>query len=65
MTADGTSLLLDVPEAPPGGFPDWSPTDSHIAFTGNAEIMTMRPDGSQLVNLTNNPAQDRYASWSP
>lgn len=40
-----------------------------IAFVstrdGNPEIYVMRPDGSGLVNLTNNPANDRLPAWSP
>lgn len=41
-----------------------------IAFTvaaedGNTEIFTMRPDGSGMTNLTNNPAYDANPFWSP
>ncbi|MBI2668363.1 PD40 domain-containing protein, partial [Candidatus Woesearchaeota archaeon] len=40
-----------------------------IVFTslrdGNSEIYTMNSDGSNPVRLTNNPAQDSNASWSP
>ena len=40
-----------------------------IAFTsrrdGNAEIYVMNADGSGLKNLTNNPAPDYDACWSP
>lgn len=32
---------------------------------GCAEVYTVRPDGSDLVRLTTNTAQDRYATWSP
>jgi ABC-type sugar transport system substrate-binding protein len=32
---------------------------------GNREIYRMAPDGSQLVNLTNNPAYDVEPAWSP
>ncbi|MEP7325057.1 MAG: hypothetical protein ABI836_03835 [Gemmatimonadota bacterium] len=68
MTSDGSNLLLNVPEAPAGVFPAWSPDDSRITFIGgstNAEIIVMLPDGTQQTNLTNNPADDRYPSWSP
>ncbi len=68
MTSDGSSLLLDVPNAPAGGLPSWSPDDGHIAFTGgatNAEIIVMSPDGTQQTNITNNAAEDRDANWSP
>jgi Tol biopolymer transport system component len=40
-----------------------------IAFTsdqnGNLDIYTMRMDGSDLANLTNNPANDYNPEWSP
>ena len=48
---------------------DWSPDGNWIAFSdrrnGNSEIFVVRPDGSQLQNLTNNPAIDRGPAWSP
>lgn len=41
-----------------------------LAFTsaienGNLDIYTVRPDGSELTNLTNNPAHDGNPFWSP
>lgn len=43
--------------------------DEKIAFVsdrdGNNEIYIMNPDGSNAVNLTNHPANDRHPSWSP
>ena len=40
-----------------------------IAFNsgrdGATEIYAMNPDGSNQINLTNNPAHDTYPSWSP
>ena len=40
-----------------------------IAFTAqknnNVEIYTMRADGSNVINLTNNPANDYRPAWSP
>ena len=42
---------------------------SKIAFLsdrdGNAEIYVMDADGSNLTNLTNNPAGDGFPVWSP
>ena len=32
---------------------------------GNREIYTMRADGSEVTNLTNNPATDESPAWSP
>jgi dipeptidyl aminopeptidase/acylaminoacyl peptidase len=44
-------------------------TNGKIAFDsqrdGNLEVYVMNPDGSGQTNLTNNPAQDGYTSWSP
>jgi len=43
--------------------------DGQIAFMsdrdGNREIYLMRADGTGLVNLTNNPADDEGPVWSP
>ena len=43
--------------------------DGRIAFVsdrdGNEEIYAMNADGSGVVRLTNNSANDRYPSWSP
>src|SRR5882724_1134287 len=40
-----------------------------IAFVsnrgGNNDIYVMHPDGTHLVNITNNPASDRLPAWSP
>jgi uncharacterized protein (TIGR02145 family) len=42
---------------------------SKIAYTcdttGNNEIFIMDPDGSNKINLTNNPADDLWPEWSP
>ena len=72
MNADGSGLtaLAD------GDTPAWSPDGQRIAFMsirdGNLEIYVMNADGSGQTNLTNNSADDLYASfivsydpWSP
>lgn len=45
------------------------PIPCTIAFDsnrdGNREIYTMAPDGSSLVNLTQNPEDDHSPAWSP
>jgi len=56
--------------------PLWSPDSTKIVFSacptgniqcsdGNFDIFTISFDGSQLVNLTNNPSEDRNPDWSP
>ncbi|MGQ0541600.1 MAG: winged helix-turn-helix domain-containing protein [Blastocatellia bacterium] len=48
---------------------DWSPGGDLIAFhdriDGNSEVCVVKPDGSDFLNLTNDPASDAGASWSP
>ncbi len=56
-------------------FPDWSPDGSLIAFTSDRapegkaldDVWIMQPDGSGLVNLTNNGQdwEDYHPAWSP
>lgn len=45
------------------------PTTPKILFTssrdGNMEVYMMNPDGSEQVNLTQHPASDMSAVWSP
>ena len=49
--------------------PEWSPDGDRIAFAserdGDAEIYTLKPDGSRLRQLTANAAWDVEPSWSP
>src|SRR5207244_10763977 len=53
--------------------PAWSPDGSHIALTRytppppppGGEIYAMSADGSNQVNLTNDPADDYTPNWSP
>ena len=51
------------------GRPGWSPDGSSIAFVScrddDIEIYVMDEDGSNQVNLTNNPAIDMQPVWSP
>ena len=47
----------------------WSPDGSKIAFhqgeAGNFYIYLMEDDGTNLVNLTDDPADDQWPAWSP
>ena len=49
--------------------PVWSPDGQWIVFTsernGSADLYRMHPDGSGLERLTDNPAYDDQASFSP
>ncbi len=49
--------------------PIFSPDGEQIIFQAkagtNTEIFSIRPDGTELRNLTNNPARDSAPGWSP
>ena len=49
--------------------PEWSPDGQRILFTserdGNPDIFVMNADGSDPINLTNDPADEGGAVWSP
>ena len=48
-------------------FPSWSPTGERIAFTrlanDNFDIYSIRPDGTDLKQLTNAPGNDAHSAW--
>ena len=45
----------------------WSPNGNKMAFMsyryGSWEIFSMKADGSEQINLTNNPAHESYPDW--
>jgi len=53
INADGTNRTQIVaPDSPAeGDFPVWSPDGSRIAWEYGCEIMTIRPDGSDIVTV--------------
>ena len=70
MNADGTGqvqLLNDINiDTPP--CPRWSPNGSKLLFTvddPDQEVYVVNADGTGLTNLTDNPAADGQARWSP
>jgi Tol biopolymer transport system component len=52
-------------------FPAWSPLGDRIAFTRETggtdsyDIFTIRPDGTDLTQLTHAPGNDAHCAWSP
>ena len=70
IDADGTNLveILDDPEKIDYN-PRWSPDGSRILFlssrTGNMEIFTIDPDGSNPVQVTDSKNPVSGAAWSP
>jgi hypothetical protein len=50
-------------------FPTWSPDSTRLAFAskrdGNWEIYAVDIDGSNLLRLTDHPADDTNPAWSP
>jgi hypothetical protein len=45
-------------------YPIWSPDGTRILLS-STDIYVVSADGTEVVNLTNSPASDRTASWSP
>jgi Tol biopolymer transport system component len=67
MNTDGTGVRL-IPVTAivgPVSDPAVSPNGEKIAFRVYGEIWIMNADGSGQENLTNNPANDAFPSWSP
>jgi Tol biopolymer transport system component len=51
--------------------PSWSPCGDRIVFTSNRDpsgdydLYTIRPDGTDLRRLTSSPGNDSHPAWSP
>ncbi len=70
MDADGNNPVALTHTEGTNYMARWSPDGTKIAFVserdGNPEIYLMNPDGSGVVNLTNNPdGYDAGPDWSP
>lgn len=71
--ADGSNVsrIYDFPSTWVAYEADWSPDGELIAFTliddsGSSDIYTIRPNGSDLQNITNSEGvNDRRPAWSP
>jgi Tol biopolymer transport system component len=63
--ADRTSRVLTKE---PDNVPQWSPDGERILFTRkqgtNFDIYTIKPDGTDLLQLTSFPANDAHAVWT-
>ena len=70
MNADGTDQrrLTSSPGVQDEA-PNWSPDGRRITFTsdrdGDLEVYTMRPNGSNVRQLTFNDASEFHPDWSP
>lgn len=69
IPADGSTEPDQLTDGAPNGKPKWG-SDGRILFLSlwdgeEQEIYSMNPDGSDPINLTNNPARDVLAELSP
>ena len=70
MNSDGSNVSqLTFEDSADSYHPAWSPNGTTIAFgsnrDGNGEIYVMDPNGSNIVRLTTNAAEDGQPAWSP
>lgn len=73
MNADGSAPTQVTFYKTLGGaaaHPDWSPDGQWIVFDGSAagalaDIYFVKPDGTQLTQVTNTPGNEHSPSWSP
>jgi Tol biopolymer transport system component len=76
VNADGSGLHeLALPAGTPWGDPDWSPDGTRIVFGSSpiryfnsgkaAEVYSVRPDGTDLQQLTNLGVGSGAPSWTP
>lgn len=73
MNADGTNPTEITPiDFKPSLYPwhetaslSWSPDGAKIAFEEAGDIFTIKIDGTERRNLTNDPALDCEPAWSP
>lgn len=67
MNSDGSNVQK-IPNSEGGNYAKWSHDGSKIAFfverNGNTEIFLINTDGSNPINITNNPATDETPSFT-
>ncbi|MBI3961561.1 MAG: PD40 domain-containing protein, partial [Deinococcus sp.] len=67
--ASGTPTWVPVVAVVPHGRPTWSPDGTRLAFSasadGQSDLYVVNTDGTDLVQLTNDPFEDRGPAWSP
>jgi len=67
MRIDGKGLTNQTNNSAYDFGPSWAPNQSWIAFTtdrdGNQEVYIMKPDTTEVYNLTTNPYQDQVTDW--
>lgn len=66
MNPDGSNVRLVPTPFIPGGFA-WKPDGTRLIVEeaeGAYDLWSMRPDGTDLVNLTNHPSMDEFPAWS-
>lgn len=65
MDPDGANVRLVPTQFLPSGFVAWKPDGTRLLVEGNRDIWSMNLDGSDAVNLTNDPSIDVFPAWSP
>lgn len=72
MNIDGTGRMALTNQPDRADYPPlWSPDGTKILFTGfdreanTSDVFVIDSDGTNLINLSNHPGQDRSASWAP
>jgi Tol biopolymer transport system component len=76
MDADGSNQVNVTNNPDFAAAPEWSPDGTQLVFESDRdfdvdpnetgyEIFVMDADGSGVVNLTDNPANDEFPAWSP
>jgi TolB protein len=76
MDADGGNQVNLTKNPDLAAAPEWSPDGTRLLFESDRdfdvnpeelgfEIFAMKADGTGIVNLTNNDANDEFPSWSP